>query len=78
MAADLDELRYELLVRVPAGYEQELVRDERCLHDFKTAFVAGMDVPEWAGQAWVEATLAFGIERAPWTCFVGRLDGRYW
>lgn len=76
MAADLAALRYELMERVPAGYTQERVTDERGLRDFKQAFVGGLEVPEWAGQAWVDATLAFGVERAPWRCYVGRLDGR--
>ena len=35
-----------------------------------------MEIPEWAGQAWVDATLAAGIEEAPWRCYVGRLDGK--
>lgn len=76
MAARLDELTFELLTRVPAGYHQERVTDERGLLDFKRAFVSGFQVPDWAGQAWVDATLAFGIDRAPWRCYVGRLDGR--
>ena len=76
MAADLNDLQYDLMSRVPEGYAQERVTDERGLHDFKEAFVAGFEVPEWAGQAWVDATLAFGIERAPWRCYVGRLNGK--
>jgi ribosomal protein S18 acetylase RimI-like enzyme len=75
MAADLEALNYELITRTPEGYAQERVIDERGLHDFKAAFVTGFGVPEWAGQAWVDATLAFGIERAPWRCYVGRLNG---
>jgi GNAT superfamily N-acetyltransferase len=76
MAADLTALNYDLLTHGPPGYTQERVTDERGLRDFKDAFVSGFEVPEWAGQAWVDATLAFGIERAPWRCYVGRLNGR--
>jgi GNAT superfamily N-acetyltransferase len=76
MAADLTTLNYELLTHGPSGYTQERVTDERGLHDFKEAFISGFEIPEWAGQAWVDATLAFGIERAPWRCYIGRLDGR--
>lgn len=76
MAAELTALNYDLLTHGPAGYTQECVTDERGLHDFKAAFVNGFEVPEWAGQAWVDATLAFGIAQAPWRCYVGRLDGR--
>jgi GNAT superfamily N-acetyltransferase len=75
MAAGLDDLNYDLMERVPEGYAQERVTDERSLLDLKQAFVSGFEVPEWAGQAWVEATRAFGIERAPWRMYVGRLNG---
>ncbi len=75
MAADLSSLNYELLTHTPVGYVQERVTDERGLHDFKQAFISGFGVPEWAAQAWVDATLAFGIEHAPWRCYVGRLHG---
>lgn len=75
MAAELSALKYELMANVPQGYTQERVADEQGLIDFKTAFVNGFEVPEWAGQAWVDATLAFGIENAPWQCYVGRLNG---
>ena len=76
MAAELNLLKFDALTRVPEGYVQECITDERGLHDFKEAFVNGFEVPEWAGQAWVDATLAFGIERAPWRCYVGRLHGK--
>lgn len=75
MAADLTTLNYDLMARVPDGYTQERVTDERGLRDFTEAFVNGFEVPEWAGQAWVDATQAFGIEQAPWRCYVGRLNG---
>lgn len=74
MAADLDTLDYGALDRVPAGYRQVRVSDEAGLADFLHAFVTGFEVPPWAGQAWIDATLAFGIERAPWRCYVGYLD----
>lgn len=76
MAARLEHLDYSAMNRVPAGLTMECVRDEQGLQDFKEAFVRGMEVPQWAGQAWVEATLSFGIERAPWRCYVGRLNGQ--
>jgi GNAT superfamily N-acetyltransferase len=76
MAAELAALKYDLIDRVPDGYIQERATDERGLDDFVEAFVRGFEVPEWAGQAWKEATLAIGIERAPWRCYVGRLNGK--
>jgi GNAT superfamily N-acetyltransferase len=75
MAADLNDLRYDLMSLTPDGYTQTRVSNEKDLLDFKQAFVSGFDVPEWAGQAWVDATRAFGIERAPWRMYVGRLNG---
>jgi GNAT superfamily N-acetyltransferase len=75
MATELDDLRYDLISRVPPGYTQERVTDEPGLRDFREAFVRGFEVPAWAGQAWYDATLSFGIIGAPWTCYVGRLDG---
>ena len=64
------------MTAVPPGYTQELVHDAAGLADFKEAFVTGFEVPDWAGQAWVDATLAFGIGATPWQMYVGRLDGR--
>ncbi len=75
MAAPLADLRYELLAQVPPGFEITRVQTEIDLLDFKQAFVAGLEVPEWAGQAWVDATLAVGIEHTPWRCYVGRIHG---
>jgi GNAT superfamily N-acetyltransferase len=34
------------------------------------------EIPDWAGQAWVDATKAFGIGWSPWDLYLGRLDGR--
>jgi GNAT superfamily N-acetyltransferase len=76
MTADLNQLRYDLLARVPANFTIERVHDEKSLLAFKDAFVRGLEVPDWAGQAWVDATLAFGIEQAPWRVYVGWLNGK--
>jgi GNAT superfamily N-acetyltransferase len=51
------------------------VRDEAGLQDFAKVFVGTYQIPAWAGQGWIEATLSFGIARTPWTIHVGRLDG---
>lgn len=75
MAAELDALAFDLIDRVPTGYRQCRVTDTAGMDDFRRAFVTGFEVPEWAGQAWVDATLAFGPEHAPWRCYVGYLDG---
>lgn len=75
MVADLDDLAYDAMDRTPTGYRQCRVVDEAGLRDFRQAFLSGFGVPEWAGQAWVDATLSFGLDRAPWQCYVGYLDG---
>jgi GNAT superfamily N-acetyltransferase len=75
MAARLDALDYGALERTPPGFTIERVTDAVGLERFKQAFIAGLEVPEWAGQAWVDATLALGIGRTPWTMYVGLLNG---
>lgn len=64
-----------LLERVPPGYELVEIEDEKGLSDFKKVFVATYGIPEWAGQAWVDATRAIGVGRTPWRMFVGYLEG---
>ena len=75
MAARLSDLDFDALGRVGAGYRQVRAQNEAELRDFGRAFVAGFEVPEWAAQAWVDATLSFGVHEAPWQCYVGYLDG---
>jgi hypothetical protein len=41
--------------------------------DFKKVFVETYEIPEWAGQAWVDATFKIGIGKTPWRIFVGYL-----
>ncbi len=76
MAADLHRVDETVLATVPPGFVVEEIADEAGLLDFKAVFVESYEIPEWAGQAWVEATRAMGIGRTPWRLFVGRLDGR--
>lgn len=75
MVADLAEMNEAALKQVPAGYTLEEVRDEAGLEAFCRVFVEAYGVPEWAGQAWAEATRAAGIGRTPWVLYLGRLDG---
>lgn len=64
MAADLAALNETVLDRTPSGLVIEEVADETGLADFKRVFVATYEIPDWAGQAWVDATTAFGIGRS--------------
>jgi hypothetical protein len=47
------------------------------LYDFKKVLVEIYEIPEWAGQAWVDATLKIVIGKTPWRIFVGYLKGGY-
>ncbi len=75
MVADLEQMHEAALQQVPAGFTIEEIREERALYDFKKVFVEAYSIPEWAGQAWVDATLRLGIGRTPWKMYLGRLDG---
>jgi len=76
MALDLNRADPELVSEVPPGFVIDEVRSDADLADFKQVFVEVYAIPEWAGQAWVDATCAVGIGKPPWRMFVGRLDGR--
>ena len=75
MVADLDQMNQAALNQTPPGFTIEEIRDEQSLHDFKKVFVEAYGIPEWAGQAWVDAALRVGIGRTPWKMYLGRLDG---
>jgi ribosomal protein S18 acetylase RimI-like enzyme len=75
MVADLSQMNETVLEQVPAGFTIEEIRDEAALLDFKRVFVETYEIPEWAGQAWVDATLQAGIGQTPWKMYLGRLHG---
>lgn len=72
-AAALEQLDWEALARVPDGFTVERVTDDDGLVVFADTFCRGFGVPEWAGQAWVDATRALGIDASPWSFHVGRI-----
>jgi ribosomal protein S18 acetylase RimI-like enzyme len=76
MVMSLADADPSLLARVPRGFRIEPVDTAERLADFKTVFVDTYQIPEWAGQGWVEATTAFGVGNSPWRMFVGYLDGQ--
>jgi GNAT superfamily N-acetyltransferase len=76
MVADLHQLNEALLEQVPPGFSVERVHNTTDLHDFKQVFVESYEIPEWAGQAWVDATLKVGIGQTPWQMYLGRLHGK--
>jgi GNAT superfamily N-acetyltransferase len=75
MVADLRQMNEAALRQVPPGFTIEEVQDEAALEDFKRVFVETYEIPDWAGQAWVDATRQVGIGRTPWKMFLGRLNG---
>jgi len=75
MFADLHHMNEAALTQVPQGFSIGEIREEASLHDFKKVFVEAYGIPEWAGQAWVDAALRAGIGRTPWRMYLGRLNG---
>lgn len=75
MVADLRDMNEVALSQAPPGFTIEEVQDEASLYDFKRVFVESYEIPEWAGQAWVDATLRIGLGRTPWKMVLGRLNG---
>ena len=75
MVMSLADADPDLLARVPPGFHIEPVDTPGRLLDFKKVFVDTYQIPEWAGQAWVDATTAFGVGKSPWRMVVGYLDG---
>jgi len=75
MVANLAAMNETVLDNLPDDFTLEKVTDELDLYDFKRVFVEVYGIPDWAGQAWVDATLRGGIGRTPWTMYVGRLGG---
>lgn len=52
--------------RAPPELSIVLVDSEPALGQWKAAFLESFGVPEFAVQAWVEATVELGFARAPW------------
>ncbi len=75
MAANLAQLDASVLDKTPPGFLIKEVSSERELYDFKKVFVETYEIPDWAGQAWVDATLSLGLGSTPWRIYVGYLDG---
>lgn len=75
MAAELDQVDESLIGRTPTGFAIEEIGDEAGLREWKRVVVETYELPEWAGQAWVDAGLALGIGQTPWRMYLGRLDG---
>jgi ribosomal protein S18 acetylase RimI-like enzyme len=75
MVADLNQVDESLLTKTPPEFVIQEVSRKTGLYDFKKVFVETYEIPEWAGQAWVDATQTIGIGQTPWRMFVGYLGG---
>jgi|CXWL01.1.fsa_nt_gi ribosomal protein S18 acetylase RimI-like enzyme len=74
MVADLERMNKSVLNQTPESFVIKEVANEAMLYDFKKVFVETYEIPEWAGQAWVDATLKAGIGKTAWKMYVGYLD----
>jgi ribosomal protein S18 acetylase RimI-like enzyme len=74
MIAELDKMNEAVLMQTPEDFVIREVAKEAELYDFKKVFVETYEIPEWAGQAWVDATLKIGIGQTPWRLFIGYLN----
>jgi GNAT superfamily N-acetyltransferase len=75
MAADLAHMNESALGQAPGNFVIREVTTEAGLYDFKKVFVETYEIPEWAGQAWVDAALKAGIGKTAWRMYVGYLNG---
>lgn len=76
MVAELGGMNETVLSKTPAGFIIREAETEADVYDFKKVFVETYQIPEWTGQAWVDATITIGIGKTPWRMFVGYLDGK--
>lgn len=74
MVAELGKINESALAQSPGNFVVREVANEAELYDFKKVFVETYEIPEWAGQAWVDATRTIGIGKTPWRMFVGYLQ----
>ncbi|HSL27980.1 MAG TPA: GNAT family N-acetyltransferase [Anaerolineales bacterium] len=74
MVTELTNLNESILSQTPEDFAIREVSKEAELYDFKRVFVETYEIPEWAGQAWVDATLSIGIGKTPWRLFVGYVN----
>jgi ribosomal protein S18 acetylase RimI-like enzyme len=74
MIAELAAMNEDILRQTPSSFFIKEASAEAELYDFKKVFVETYEIPEWAGQAWVDATLTIGMGKTPWKVFVGYLD----
>ena len=72
MVAEIDKLNWNH----PRPEELRLapITNEGQLLQWKQTFIEAFGIPEFAGQAWVDATQAVGIGQTPWHLLLGTLN----
>lgn len=72
MAAEINALSWDN----PRPQELSLhpIENSDQLVQWKQTFIEAFGIPEFAGQAWVDATQAVGIGRTPWHLLLGTLN----
>lgn len=75
MIADLRHMNESVLTQTPPDFKIETVSTPAQLEGFKQVFITSYDIPAWAAQAWLEATLTIGFEHLPWRIYLGTLNG---
>lgn len=72
MVADIDKLNWEN----PRPTELRLapITNDEQLIQWKQTFIDAFGIPEFAGQAWVDATRTVGIGKTPWQLLLGTLQ----
>jgi GNAT superfamily N-acetyltransferase len=72
MAAEIDTLNWDN--PRPAELSLRPIENDDQLVQWKQTFIEAFGIPEFAGQAWVDATRAVGIGRTPWHLLLGTLN----
>jgi GNAT superfamily N-acetyltransferase len=71
MVADINQLNWDN-PRPPELRLNPVANDNQLLQ-WKQAFIEAFGIPEFAGQAWVDATREVGIGKTPWYLLLGTL-----
>jgi GNAT superfamily N-acetyltransferase len=72
MTADIEQVNWN--APRPANLRIERVTALDQLIQWKQLFMSIFEVPEFAAQAWVDATRTMGLERAPWQLLLGMVN----
>jgi GNAT superfamily N-acetyltransferase len=78
MAVELAALNEQ--IPAPDGFQVVRVETDAQVQQWADTFVAAFEIPpafaKIAGQSWADATLALGVDKAPWQMYLGYLDGK--